>query len=312
MPFFRLFPPRFGRERKRGERRGILYDQAFCDRIDPRKKSMRALFEHWKYIFKNFWFVLPFALLPAVFLALSLDYSGINVFVRAFCTGDPRTGFLDYFRVWSMIRVDSLLGGIFDLLAFVCIVVFVTLLLALVEKHMRIGKRTLSGLYSEFWNLLLPVLLITLAYLALYELWAVILAALLFVIAQFQATALVYFFSALVFLLVTFALLYAATVLYLWLPCKQVTGFGAYEAFVYSYRLMTGVRWQLLFSLSVSFLSGMVVVGAAAFLPEAAFRPIVIVLYCLLISSFSVRMETVYFRTDKLDREDLLLSYRGY
>ena len=42
---------------------------------------MRTVFGSWKYIFKNLWFVLPFSVVPAVFMALSLDYDRISVVV---------------------------------------------------------------------------------------------------------------------------------------------------------------------------------------------------------------------------------------
>ncbi|MDE5897544.1 MAG: hypothetical protein K2H43_07005, partial [Clostridia bacterium] len=64
---------------------------------------MRIVFGSWKYLFKNLWYVLPFAIVPAIFLALSLDYTAISSLVRSFFTGNPRAGFLDYFRAWSYV-----------------------------------------------------------------------------------------------------------------------------------------------------------------------------------------------------------------
>ncbi len=273
---------------------------------------MRTAFGHWKYIVKNLWFVLPFAVLPAVFLALSLDYTSVGATVRTFFTVSPREGFVEYFRTWSLIRIDGVLGGIYSLLAFIAIILCAVPMLVLVEKHMRIGKRTLSGLMTGSFSLFLSVLAIVLGYLALYEVWAVILSALLFVVAQIKITALAYVFYVLVFLLLTFALFYVATIFYLWLPCRQATGFGPYGAFLYSYRLMTGVRWKLILAFCTSFFACMVCTAGFSLLPEAAFRVLLIAVYAALYLSFLIRMETVYFETDKLDREDVLRSYRGY
>lgn len=273
---------------------------------------MRTAFGHWKYIVKNLWLVLPFAVLPAVFLALCLDYSSVNAAVRAFSSGDPRLGFLEFFRTWSLIRTDSLLGGIYTLLAFFCIIVCAVPMLVLVEKHMRIGKRTLSGLLPQSLHLLFSAVVIAFAYLALFEIFAILLSALLFVISEISITALVYVFFTIVVLLLVFALLYVATIPYLWLPCRQATGFRAYDAFVYSYRLMAGVRWKLIGAFAVSFFVSMAVTAGFSMLPEAVFRIVLVILYAALFLSFFIRMETVYYETDKLDREDLLLSYRGY
>lgn len=273
---------------------------------------MRTAFGHWKYIIKNILFILPFAVLPAVFLALSLDYTSVGVTVRTFFTVTPREEFISYFRTWSLIRVDSVLGGIYSLLAFCSIIVCAVPMLVLIEKHMRIGKRTFSGLAQGTLSLLVSVFIVALGYLALYEIWAVVLSALLFLIAKIHVLALGYLFYVLIFILLTFAMLYVASLFYLFLPCRHATGFKPYDTFVYSYRLMTGVRWKLIFGFAVSFFAGMVCTAGFSLLPEAVFRVALILVYAAMFLSFFVRMETVYFETDKLDREDVLKSYRGY
>ena len=273
---------------------------------------MRSLRDSWKYIFKNLWFVLPFAVLPAVFLALSLDYTAIYSFMHGFFSGEPRFGFIEYFRVWSFIRIDSWLGGIYTVFAFVSILFCSALMLAFVEKHMRIGKRSLSGVASALKNVLFSAFLITLVYTALYEIWAIIFSAVIFMVSSIHVTALVYVLFIAAFLLFTYGLLYVVTVFYLWLPCRQMTGFGPYNAFLYSYRLMVGIRWELVLSYLISFVAALLLLGAASFAPEAVFRIVAIVVYVVLFLSFLIRMETAYFATDKLDREDSLQSYREY
>ena len=273
---------------------------------------MKNLFESWKYILRNIWFVLPFAIFPAVFLALSLDYTAINALVRGFFTGAPRLHFVEYFRAWSLIRIDSILGGIYSLLAFLFVVFSAALMLAFVEKHMRIGKRTFSGIGSGLTAVLSGAFVITLVYVLLYETWALIFSAVLFLVAGITVTPLVYIFGIAAFLFFTYALLFVLTVFYLWLPCRQVTGFGFYDAFLYSYRLMVGIRWKLVLSYLISIAVTFLILGSAALLPEFVFRIIGVVVLAILFLSFCIRMETAYFETDKLDREDLLQSYKGY
>ncbi len=271
---------------------------------------MRVIFGHWKYIAKNLWYVLPFAIVPAVFLSLSLDYSAISQFLRAFFTGQPRADFLEYLRVWSFVRFDTWVGAIYSVLAVATCAIFMTLMLAFVEKHMRIGKRTISGVFAQLGTLTLSTLAVTLAYVILYEIWAVVLAALLFVVAQIRVTALVYVLICLFVAVGAYVLLYVATFFYLWLPCRQVTGFGTYDAFLYSYRLVLGVRFKLILSWLLSFAVLIVAVGGLAFLPAYVFHLVAILFFAALFLAFGVRMETVYFMTDKLDREDILKSYR--
>ena len=271
---------------------------------------MRKVLDSWKYIFKNIWFLLPFAVLPAVFLALSLDYTEIGRLVHGFFSGDPRRSFVGYFRTLSFSRIDSALGGIYSALAYVSVVVCSALMLSFVEKHMRIGKRTLSGVTKGFADIFLSVVVMSFVYVALYELWALLFSAFLYLLSTIPLTELFYVLFVVAFLLFTYALLFLVTVFYLWLPCRQMTGFGFYDAFLYSYRLMVGIRWNLILSYLVSFVLALCVFGAASLLPEAAFRCIGLVVFAVLFLSFEVRMETAYFDADKLDREDLLHSYQ--
>ncbi len=270
---------------------------------------MRIVFGSWKYLFKNLWYILPFAVAPGVFLTLSVDYGAISDLMRGFFSGTPRAHFLTYFSAFSLLRID-LLGGIYNICAFLCIAVFMTLMLSLVEKHMRLGKRTGSGAFAQFGNLLLSALGITLAYFVLYEIWAVVLSAVMFAVASVKSTVIVYLLDAGVFILFAVALLYLVTVCYLWFPCKQVTGFGNYDAFLYSYRLMSGVRGRLVLSLSISALAIAAAMIGLSFVHELIFCGVAFFLFTFAFLNFCVRMETVYFAADKIDREDLLRSYR--
>ncbi len=272
---------------------------------------MGVIFGNWKYIFKNLWYVLPFAVIPAVFLAFSLDYDAIHHVTAAFYTnGLHDMEFYYLFRAFSLLRIDHAWSAVISVLMLAVSCVSFTLMLIFVEKHMRIGKRTLSGLRRQFTWLILPVACIGLFYLALYELFSVVISALLFVVCRLPASPLLYILFLLVLGVFGFFLLYAVTLLYLFLPCKQVTGFRTYDAFFYSYRLMTGVRGKLLLSLLISIAGSFVILSSVSLLPISVFIIVAFLLCALFFMSFGVRMETVYFKTDKLDREDLLKSYR--
>ncbi len=149
---------------------------------------MSVVFSSVKYIFRNFWYVLLFALLPAIFLALSLDYRSIHDYVVAFFTGDPRVGFLDFFCIWSLFHFHSSLSIIYGVCMFVCVVVSASFLFVLVEKHMRLGRRTPNGLLAGFKNAFLPVLGVAAIYLVIYEVFVVVLSSLLFAVAAIPNT----------------------------------------------------------------------------------------------------------------------------
>ncbi len=271
---------------------------------------MRLTFGSWKYIFRNIWYVLPFALVPAVFLALSVDHAAVYALTEGFFTGEPRIDFVMCLRALSFLRLDSWLGAVYSVCAFIIVPTFLAFLLAFVEKHLRIGKRTLSGVVDQFMFILPATVAVAFFYLVLYEAWAVVLSAILYVISALRMTAFVYILYVFAFLVLGGALLYLSTVGYMFLPCKLVTGFRPYDAFVYGYRVMMRVRWRLILSLAVSYVPMIFILAGASFLPGYLYRIVSVVLFAFLFADFTVRMATVYFDADKLDREDILKSYR--
>lgn len=271
---------------------------------------MRVVFDHWKYIFKNLWFVLPFAIMPSIFLALSVDFEGVHFLARKFFRADFDLEYVEILRAWSFFRFDSVLGAVYSVLAIVCIVIFSSLLLAFVEKHMRIGKRTLSGVFSQFGAHIWSFIGITLLFTAVYELWAVVLSAVLFAVAAIGSRGFACFLFVFVSLVFMGVLLFLISICYLWLPCMQITGFRAYGAFLYSYRLSLRARWRLILSMLITYAPCFLLIVGFSFTPVALARIVAFVMFVFAYLSFCVRMESLYFEMDKLDREDLLRSYR--
>lgn len=268
------------------------------------------IYEHWKYIVKHIWFVLPFAIIPSLFIALTINFSAISDFFGGLFTGTHVTNFSDIYSVWSLIGFDSALKIVYGVCAIVTTVVGVELLLAFVEKHMRIGKRTLSGLVEQLSGHILPVIFIILLSFVTYEVWALILSAMLYAVASLSsavAVALLSFFIIIVFFAI---MVYVISIFYLWLPCVLMTGFGPYHALLYSYQLVVVVRGKLIVSILTSFIPALLLLLGISFLPTFVATILGFIIIVALFLSFCVRMETFYFETDQLDREDLLRSYR--
>lgn len=271
---------------------------------------MRIVFEHWKYIFRNLWFVLPFAIVPAIFMALSVDFGGIRIVVSNLFSGDFELDFVEIFRAWSFFRFDSVLGIIDSIFTIFCLVIFSALLLSFVEKHMRIGKRTLSGILDQLESHIFSFILFVIVLTLLYEIWAAVLSAVLFLVCSIASKLVARVIFVIVSALFILLLLYLLTVIYLWLPCSLHTGFGTYNAFLYSYRLVVGVRGQLFLSMLISYLPCFAILFFSSLGPKWISSILAGILFLFAYVSFCVRMETLYFYTDKLDREDLLRSYR--
>lgn len=68
---------------------------------------MKYTIESIKYLFKNFWYIFPFALVPAVFLSFSLDKDAIDRLLTGFFTGKPEVSFVDVFHAISVLNFRS-------------------------------------------------------------------------------------------------------------------------------------------------------------------------------------------------------------
>lgn len=274
--------------------------------------SMRVLFGSWKYLFKNIWYVLAYAIIPGIFFALSLDFKSIHGFLESFFTGSPSVSFLHIFRTFSFIRTDSVLGALYGVGLVLSVALFSSLMLSLVEKHMRIGKRTISGAFRQLPNIFVSSLLITVLYLVIYEVWCVVLAAVCYAFGSIiKATLGIYLVWVACFILLIGVLLYIVTVFYLWLPCLQITGFSPYEALRYSYQLVVKARGRIILSMAMSVIAYWIALALVAiFFPHFPFMIVAFVLFVFLFLNVCIRMETVYFETDKIDREDLIRSFK--
>ena len=111
---------------------------------------MRYTVKSTKYIAKNFIYLLPFAIIPAFFCALAIDGEAIFCAIESFFAGTlTEWHFFHLFRAISVFNFaswQSIVGGI---LAIPVIIFCTALLLALLDKHMRFGKRTYNGIFSK-------------------------------------------------------------------------------------------------------------------------------------------------------------------
>ena len=273
---------------------------------------MKYTLQSIKYTVKNFLYIIPFALLPALCFAFSLDAEAIGEISRNYFTGHPGdSSFTDIFRAVALFNFRSGWAFLAGLLGFVLTVLCASLIFAMVEKHMRIGKRTWTGVFSRINDNLLSTLGICALYALIYEVWVLIASALIYLMLRFSALAVAYVFSALVYLGMHFVLLYAVSVFYLWLPCLQITGFRSFEALRYSYQLVSPVKAKIIFGQFLGILIAEAALTAyALFVPNpVGFLVIATLLLTWMLGLFCVRMQVVYFDRAGLDRADLQRRY---
>ncbi len=275
---------------------------------------MKYTKESIKYIWKNFFYVFPFAILPAIFFAVSVDDGAVrSVFEKLFAKNIGAWTFGELFRAISVLNFGSWQAIVSGILGIVLVVPCVALLLALIEKHFRIGKRTFNGMWGRLNNNFVSTCGYALLLLLLYEVWALLLSAFLFFVSRIDLLVLAYVLAGIVFVVLHILLLQAICATYLWLPCLQITGFRIFEALHYAHQLTEPIKRKLLFGqLSVLFGTEAVLGACALFLPNngVVFLIAASVLYVMLLMVYCVRMQIAYFDRDQIERADLNTYYR--
>lgn len=290
-----------------------LYSLHFlCYNADKEAIIMKYTAQSGKYIFKNFFYIFPFAVLPAIFFSLSTDEQAIIVVLKAFFNGElNKWTFVELFRSISMLNFTSWQSGVFGFIGILVTVPCVALMMALLEKHMRIGKRSVNGIWSRLNDNLLSTCGYIFLLLLIFELWSLLAAAILYFVSMITVPVVAYVAIVIFFLLLHFLLLYVIGTIYLWLPCMQITGFRAFEALQYSYQIFSPVKWSTLWEQYFFLLLAEVLISLCALFiqGELVFFILTSVLYAFITLFYCVRMQIAYFDRDNMERADLKRYY---
>lgn len=264
-----------------------------------------------KYITKNFLYVILFATIPAVFFAFAINEEATRSVLSNLLSGNPRDEFWNIFHTVSIFNFSSKKEVFFGITGIIVLILCMAMLTAFLEKHMRIGKRTLNGLLSKVNDNIISTAGLVFLFLLIYEVWALVLSALWYFVTGIPSTIIAYILLAFVYLAMTFVLLYALSVFYLWMPCVQITGFTAFDALTYSYHLLAPIQFKLVLGQCGFLLFCEALIGATVFLLQGELAGLVVatVLYTAMILIYSIRMLVVYFDRAQLDRADLKRYY---
>ncbi|MBO5411525.1 MAG: hypothetical protein J6A38_00355 [Clostridia bacterium] len=274
---------------------------------------MKYTVQSTKYVLKNWIYLFPFAVIPALFLAFSTNEVSIVRVLKAVFYGKlSDLSFPDLFRAISILSFASWRSIVFGIIGVIVIVPCVALLMAILDKHFRIGKRTWNGVWGKLNDNFLSTFCYTVLLLAIYETWALLLSALLFFLSLISIKVVAYILMGLCFVGLHVLLLYAIGSIYLWLPCMQLTGFRAFEALHYSNQLVAPIKWGIVGGQFVGILFVECVLAIfACFVPTGiAFLVSATVLYAGLLLLYCVRMQIAYFDRDQIERVDQVRYYR--
>lgn len=268
---------------------------------------MKYTIKSVKYLIKNFWYLLPLAALPALFLCFTTDEGALSNVVQAFFGGDLSAWTLDdLFCSLSVLNFGSWRSIVFGVLEIIVLVPCVALIMAVLEKHFRIGRRSFRGILSKLNDNLLSTCGVALILLLIYEVWALLISTLLLFASMAKISVFAYLLAIVFFLGMHVVLLLLVGVIYLWLPCMQMTGFRAFEALHYSYQLTAPFKWRLLMVQMMSvFVAEALICTCVVFISNFALSSVLLcILYALLIMIFCVRMQVAYFDRDQIERAD--------
>ncbi len=274
---------------------------------------MKYTVQSSKYVFKNFFYLFPLAILPALFLAVSTDKAAIYGIIRAVVRGEIDSwSFAEIFRAISVLSFASWKSIVFGIVCLIVIVPCVAMLMAMLEKHMRIGKRTFNGLWGKLNDNFLSTFFGVMLLVVLYEIWTLLIAALLFFVSRIAIIEVAYVFAVIIYFVFHLLLIMGISTIYLWLPCMQITGFRALEAWQYSYHLMGEVKAKIIVHQLLALICMEIAVAACAvFIPFYwTFIAVVAGIYAFVFMIFCVRMQVVYFERDHIVRADLAKYYQ--
>ena len=264
-----------------------------------------------KYLCKNGLYILPLSVLPAMFFAFSVNQDSVIAVFEALFAGDFKIPFTDIFRTFSLFNFASWTNTLLGIVGMILLIVCVSMIMAFLEKHMRIGKRSFTGLLSKVNDNVLSTGFILLLFAAIYELWAILTSAAFYLFTFIKSPFLVYALWTIAYLASRFFIVYLLSYFYLWLPSLQLTGFRVMEAFRASYTLVAPVQLRISLSQFIS----LVVLEIAIFLSVWFFSGWLVSFlvasasYVFVIMVFFVRMQIVYFDRAELDRADLKTRY---
>lgn len=273
---------------------------------------MKYLKDSFSYVFKNFIFIFIFSLLPSYFLAFVQKGDRTSAFIASLFEDGAGAGFGD---VFSFLSPFNAYGWIYSLVALILMIILLPMLTGFIERHMRLGVRSLKGILSRFNYNFVACFRLLLIFFVLYELWAVVAAGFIYLFVVLFNGVLCGVLASVCFALTLVLFCWILSAIILWLPVLQITGYRFMDSFVYEYQLYAGRRIRIFLAVLVPWVLGYVFAILSAFFvwPVSALLDFIIreLLFMVLILYYAVLMYVVYFAASGEERADLAKRYLG-
>lgn len=180
-------------------------------------------------------------LLPALAVAVAaiypiLDFGALDYIARSFSDGYVTDNFTAWLYFFLPVNTQNWLTVLLSVLGYVALVVDLSFIHSMIDKHVRFGSKSFRSVMSSFTVNLSYGLTFAAVFAVCAAVTAPVLTAIMKTFSHFPAP---YVFIAGIALCaaIAFAELFAFCHFALWLPCMEITGFRVFEALTYSYSL---------------------------------------------------------------------------
>ncbi|MFI3167631.1 MAG: hypothetical protein R3Y32_05880 [Bacillota bacterium] len=245
-----------------------------------------------KYVFRNFPMLLLFAFIPAIILCFT---GNIWKFVAFFANSNAVSlSFGQIYSYFSFMFGESVLLG---LLGIFVVAFFASLTFSAIERHMKIGKISISRPFARVDETILAVLPVFAFYIIMLEFCA------LFNTTIIVCAGLVSSTFASVVAVVSTLVIYGASIvvavqIIFWIPSMIVLGYPLKSALIFSMNSISGKTSYAFKHFAISIILGTVISGCAyVFLSGiiGAFTPLIITAVYLLLFMFIISYSMVAF-----------------
>lgn len=261
-----------------------------------------------KFIYKNFFQLAVFAVIPAVLLSFYSSNSSLYVFLRdIFYLDDPRNSYF-YFSIISSENWLLTIG------ALILIGITISLIFAYLYRTMKVGGKSIKMPFIKLNETLVPVFLVFITFLVFFQLFALIATGTAYLLLMTKNPVL-YRVLIPVSLILLYAILFFIILgLLMCIPIMLITGYRYRESISYSIKLSNGKLFKFFFACYVPLIITIILSALLNFLIDAVALRLVIGSICIMfiLMYYPSLMMTAYYDITGMNRLDVKRKPKYY
>lgn len=253
-----------------------------------------------QYMYHNIWYVLLFAIVPALLLGFLTNPASNMEFIRDF------TNLHTFTEIFSTMSELNLKNFLIALPVFPILLVIFSAASGIISKHMRRGIFNFNKFFRSVNNNILYTLVAGFSLLLAFELVALLNASFATLWIRIFENGRVGLTLSIVTMCVTWIiLLLFAAVSLLWLPTMSVTGLNPAKALSESFRSLKGNIWKVLIAIVLPLMIYFAICAPLSYFAVPGRHIIYSLVYMFMLPYALILMFSVYCEVNDIDREDL-------